>query len=492
MENIGIHWFRRDLRVAGNKALSKNWKINNKKVIGLFCFDDIFLSRPDFSHNRFAFFLNALKELQTELREIGSDLLLVNKIPQLAFPKLISYFSNQNKYKINTVSFNLDYEPFAINRDNEILNILQTNNIDIVNFHDHLLFPPGTITKDDNSYYKVYSPFAKKWIKKYKSEDVRKDLLLQEKGLQYLDDLKDNKLKNLFSLTWKNIISDSFPYEDSLEKIININNKNVDIDIPKSGFKEAVTKISQFKEQLIAYDKNRDYPQLPATSKMSLFLKNGSISSRQIIHILGLHNQNYETNDGATRYLKELIWREFYYNLLYFEPRVEHEAFIKKYKALAWQNNTDWFLKWKMGQTGFPIIDAGMRELKTTGWMHNRVRMIVASFLTKDLLIDWRWGEKYFMETLLDGDLAPNNGGWQWAASTGCDSQPYFRIFNPWSQSKKFDNEGVYIKTYIPELKDLEPKLLHQPILNHHTYPEPIVDHKTQREIALNMYKTNL
>lgn len=194
---------------------------------------------------------------------------------------------------------------------------------------------------------------------------------------------------------------------------------------------------------------------------------------------------------SAEKFLKEIAWREFYYSILYHFPRVETETFIEKFNDIPWENNEVFFKKWCEGQTGFPIIDAGMRELNTTGWMHNRVRMIVASFLTKDLLIDWKWGEKYFMEKLLDGDLAPNNGGWQWAASTGCDPQPYFRIFNPWLQSERFDPDGSYIRKFVPELKLIATKALHDPTAHRSQfgYPSPVVIHAEQKDKALSLYK---
>ena len=206
---------------------------------------------------------------------------------------------------------------------------------------------------------------------------------------------------------------------------------------------------------------------------------------------MGLKNPS-RWSDGEAKFVSEIIWREFYYYILSRNPRVERESFNPLYSKIAWKNNEEWFSAWKEGRTGFPIVDAGMRELNETGWMHNRVRMIVASFLTKDLHIDWRWGEQYFMEKLLDGDLAPNNGGWQWAASTGCDPQPYFRVFNPYLQSEKFDPTGVYIKRFIPELKDCPVKLIHEPPqdLMNRNYPAPMVDHSVQRLEAIALYKS--
>jgi deoxyribodipyrimidine photo-lyase len=228
------------------------------------------------------------------------------------------------------------------------------------------------------------------------------------------------------------------------------------------------------------------------TSKMSLYLKNGTITVPQIIAAYELEFLKFKGDDGATKYLKELVWREFYYHVIWHWPNAEREAFIQKYRNLQWENDDKLFEAWKAGKTGYPIVDAAMRELLTTGWMHNRARMIVASFLTKDLLVDWRWGEKWFMNQLLDGDLAPNNGGWQWAASTGCDPQPYFRIFNPMLQSERFDAEGTYIRRYIPELKDVPTKEIHNPssaTRKRTGYPEPIVIHAEQKVRASMLFK---
>jgi deoxyribodipyrimidine photo-lyase len=231
------------------------------------------------------------------------------------------------------------------------------------------------------------------------------------------------------------------------------------------------------------YDEARDIPGIPGTSQMSIFLKNGSITVAQIIAACKL-------TDG--KYLNELIWREFYYHILAHRPDVETSAFHEKYNKLQWQNKESYFNAWQEGKTGYPIVDAGMRQLQETGWMHNRVRMIVASFLTKDLLIDYRWGENHFMKLLLDGDLAPNNGGWQWAASTGCDPQPYFRIFNPVLQSQRYDPDGDYIRRYVPELKDFDSKEIHEPwnSSKKSTYPKRIVIHAEQKEKALQLFKS--
>ncbi len=484
-ENYGIHWFRRDLRVAGNAALQENWKINKGRVVGVFCFDKKFLSRPDFSVNRFQFFMNTLVELRDEMRSIGSDLLFLDIGPEEAFSKLFETLKKENKLP-SLFSVNRDYEPFSRIRDEKISKLIKSFGVSIKTRRDHLLIEPHEVYRGKVELgYKVFTPFSRKWLEAFVSLDVQKRIDAQKKGFEYL---KKNQ-EDLFSLTWKDILK-SLP-EDSLKKYQEENLKKVSIPIPASGLRVALKELDKFKEKVKDYNDKRDYPSVLGTSKMSMFLKNGSITVPQIIAYLDLDFYEKKDKSGEAVYFSELIWREFYYHVLYRWPQVEQEAFMPKYKNLKWENNKKWFEAWKEGKTGFPIVDAGMRELKETGWMHNRVRMIVASFLTKDLLIDWKWGEKYFMEVLLDGDLAPNNGGWQWAASTGCDAQPYFRIFNPWSQSKRFDLNGDYIKKYIPELEGLDSKKLHSPILGHETYPAPIVEHSEQRIKALAMYKVD-
>lgn len=490
-KDFGIHWFRRDLRVAGNAALLENWKSNSGNVLGIFCFDSQFLSRSDFSNNRFAFFMETLLSLRNELREAGGDLLVIDELPHLAFPKIIEYFRQKTSaYKISQISYNRDYEPFARTRDKNIENIVRKEGVAIASTRDHLIIEPSELDKGkQGEYYQVYSPFAKKWFDIFSSDEIQKRISSQKSGLHYL--FSDEKKTDLFSLKWNDIVDKSFPYVDSLEKFQKENQKKVNIVIPPSGSQAVREALINFKKKAKDYKTNRDIPSLPGTSQFSIFFKNGSLTTAQVVHYLQLQKISYKTEDGPARFLKELVWREFYYHILYHRPDVEKNAFLTKYNNIKWENNETWFERWCAGQTGFPIVDAGMRELNTTGWMHNRVRMIVASFLIKDLLIDWRWGEKYFMEKLLDGDLAPNNGGWQWAASTGCDAQPYFRIFNPWLQSERFDSEGTYIRRYVPELKNISNKALHKEDEDRSAmgYPKPMVIHADQKPKALALFK---
>lgn len=484
--NYGIHWFRRDLRIAGNPALLENWKKNKGRVIGLFCFDSKFLSRSDFSHNRFAFFLKTLESLQKEFHDFGGELLIIDESAEVFFTHLNEFLPQ----KPNLVTWNRDYEPFARSRDKNIEQILEQRGVDFENSRDHLLLEPHEVIKDDRTYYQVYSPFSRKWFAKLQTPEILNRIEKQKNGLSYLEKkLNNQEISPLFSSKWNDYVSAGFPYKDSLKKFTEQNQKSVTCEIPEAGTLAAYRHLKKFSKNLPRYKQSRDFPSLEGTSALSIYLKNGSLSSSQIIASLQLENVNFSEDAGATQYLKEIIWREFYYSILWHEPRVEHEAFLVQYKNIKWQNNNEWFARWCDGETGYPLIDAGMRELKTTGRMHNRVRMVVASFLCKDLLIDWKWGEKYFMNQLLDGDLAPNNGGWQWAASTGCDPQPYFRIFNPTSQSQKFDPEGSYIRKFVPELRGCSPKEIHQPTSTFN-YPKPIVDHSVQRTHALELYKS--
>jgi deoxyribodipyrimidine photo-lyase len=485
----GIHWFRRDLRIAGNPALQANWKENQGKVLGVFCFDHRFLSRSDFSVNRFQFFLNTLSALRDELRQAGSDLLFMDIGPDTAFDKLFEILSNQRVSLPQTITWNRDYEPFAVERDQRMEKMLASRGITVLTERDHCLIEPHEIFKSDTpgAAYQVYSPFSRRWMEMLKTPGVRGRVDAQKRGITYLDSLKKGKPQGLFSLTWKEVLKKE-EVPDLLTTYQEKNLKKVTIDLPAVGTAVALERLRTFKKKIRDYGKDRDIPSVDGTSRLSVFFKNGSLTGAQVIAELELDRPG-KLLEGEEKFLKEIIWREFYYHILGNFPAVEKKAFLGKFENLKWENREDFFEAWKAGKTGYPIVDAGMRQLAQTGWMHNRVRMIVASFLTKDLLIDWKWGEKYFMETLLDGDLAPNNGGWQWAASTGCDPQPYFRIFNPYLQSKKFDPEGKYIREFVPELKHLSNKDIHEPGLKRpQNYPPPIVDHAEQRDKALKMY----
>lgn len=463
----GLHWFRRDLRVTGNPALQWNRQRHGGRVLGLFCFDSKFLGRKDFSHNRFAFFLDTLEALRTELRAAGGDLLVVDQLPHLAFPDLVKRAVNRG-LPVPTVTFNRDYEPFARGRDQRIQKLLETDlGVSVHTERDHLISEPHEVTRMGQA-YKVYTPYSRRWFEAFRTPEIQKRFLLLPSGR--------------FCLTWKTALGRDVP-DDACPEFHRKNSKSVTVPIPQAGHPAALEQLQAFRARMEDYARYRDFPAVDGTSGLSVFFKNGSLTPAQAVSALGL-----QTSRTPTVFLKELIWREFFYSILWHYPHVEHEAFQEKYRDIEWENDPALFRAWKNGETGYPIVDAGMRQLLTTGRMHNRVRMIVASFLTKDLLIDWRWGERHFMEQLLDGDLAANNGGWQWAASTGCDAQPYFRIFNPELQSRKFNPSGAYIRTWVPELRPLSDKAIHAPPKTR-GYPAPIVNHAARKMAALRLYK---
>lgn len=488
----GIHWFRRDLRIPGNEALKFNWKRNKGRTLGVFCFDSKFLSRPDFSHNRFGFFIKTLKALKEDLTAQGGDLLVVDMQPSEFFSCLFEFLKRNRKKLPSLVTWSRDYEPFARVRDAAVEALFSKLAIDVYHARDHLLFEPHEILKGDRpeDFYQVYSPYARRWFEALNGPKGEERLKAQSNVGVYFSRVQ--RSSDLFKIRWSEFAGlEDFPFRDALEVFDAENEKKVSVPLPEAGFFSAYQALLDFKDKISNYKVQRDFPSRPATSKLSIFLKNGSLTVPQILSAFDLGKINGKDTDGPAHFVKELAWREFYYSILYHRPQVESSSFLKHYDNIPWENNEELFQHWIAGTTGFPIVDAGMRELAQTGLMHNRVRMIVASFLTKDLLIDWKWGERYFMKTLLDGDMAPNNGGWQWAASTGCDPQPYFRIFNPWLQSAKFDPEGLYIKTFIPELKTAPSKVLHDSDADRSPwgYPNPIVEHSSRRVLALQLYK---
>jgi deoxyribodipyrimidine photo-lyase len=490
-EHYGLHWFRRDLRVAGNPALHWSWKEHRGRVLGVFCFDRKFLSRSDFSTNRFQFFLETLRSLQSELEELGSGLLILDVGPDEAYSELLERLSKSQWGLPASVSWNRDYEPFAIERDQRMQGYFTQLGIRWHHERDHQLIEAHEIIKesDPQSPYQVYSPFARQWAKSFAKPEVQARIQIQKKGLAYLENRRQGHAsERVFHLRWRDLLEPERVQqsEQTLKHYLETNGQKVTIPLPRAGSLAAYETLLQFSDRIDDYHKLRDLPAQDGTSRFSHFIKNGSLTIAQIVAALDLGIAE-RRDSGRAKFLSELVWREFYVYILQKFPHVETTAFNARFRNLAWENREDFFAAWKEGRTGFPIVDAGMRELNTTGWMHNRVRMIVASFLTKDLLIDWRWGERYFMEKLLDGDLAPNNGGWQWAASTGCDPQPYFRIFNPTLQSKKFDPEGHYIRRFIPELARCSAREIHEP-KGLSAYPRPIVDHAQQRSKALALY----
>jgi deoxyribodipyrimidine photo-lyase len=433
-KEMTVFWFRRDLRLEDNAGLYYALK-ENKNVLPVFIFDtDILDQLENKEDRRVAFIWEALQKMQHELEELGSSLFILHDKPLNAFETLTATHS------IKSVYTNHDYEPAAIKRDISIQQFLKTKNILFKTYKDQVIFEKNEITKDDGLPYTVFTPYMRKW--KTKLSDF------------YLKAYPVNKYISNFLKT------KPFPFP-SLKKLGFKQFAEMDRYFPKA-------KIPQ--KKISVYDQQRDYPAISGTTRLGVHLRFGTVSIRQLATLARELNETW---------LNELIWREFYMAILFHFPHAATGPFKKQYDNIPWRNNEKEFQAWCNGQTGYPIVDAGMRELNTTGFMHNRVRMIVASFLIKHLLIDWRWGEAYFAEKLLDYDLAANNGGWQWAASSGCDAAPYFRIFNPYEQTKRFDPKLEYIRKWVPEFETA-------------AYPKPIVEHKFARERVLAAYKKAL
>ena len=439
---VSIFWLRRDLRLSDNHGLFQALK-GPYPVLPLFIFDteilDLLKNKQD---ARVGFIHRELDLIKRELESVGSSLLVLNGNPTAVWEMLL------DQYPIASVYCNHDYEPYAIDRDNRVGNLLQQRNVTFNTFKDHVIFERLEVAKADGNPYTVFTPYGKMWRKKLESESVLEHGTLVPGALQHFpsEDLMDRFFKTA-------------PF--SMPTLQDIGFEASSLPIPEKSVPQSLIR---------KYGEQRNFPAIPGTSHLGIHFRFGTISIREKA------KKAMELNDV---FLNELIWRDFYAMILSNFPHVARRAFRQEYDAIAWRNNEAEFGKWCEGRTGYPIVDAGMRELKATGYMHNRVRMIVASFLTKHLLIDWRWGEAWFAEQLLDFDLSSNSGGWQWAAGCGTDAAPYFRIFNPIEQQKKFDPDFRYVRKWVPEYGSP-------------AYPMPIVDHKLARERCLETYKRGL
>jgi deoxyribodipyrimidine photo-lyase len=485
----GLHWFRRDLRLAGNPGLLWSCQEHRGRVLGLFCFDAQLLAHPDFSTDRFAFGLATLAALRDELRSRGGDLLVLDQGPLRGFERLMAALDARRLPRPATVSFNRDYEPSARAQDAAVsARLVDGFGVAVHTERDHLIIEPDELRKDaasddEPTYYQVFTPFARRWFELLRTPRMRARLDQQRARLAAFErPARADGNGRPLALTWPALFGGEVPFEDHLARLTALNARRVRVPIPRAGTGAALERLRAFATRLDDYATRRDRPAQDGTSRLSIYFNNGSLTTAQAIVALGLEDARFSGDTGASTFLRELAWREFYIHVLWHRPDVETRAFLPRMRQLRWENRDDWFEAWKTGRTGYPIVDAGMRQLTATGWMHNRVRMIVASFLTKDLLIDWRWGERHFMERLLDGDLAANNGGWQWAASTGGDPQPYFRVFNPVLQGTRFDPDGAYIRTWLPERRADGPGEIHQP-------RAVIVDHAVQKARALTLYR---
>lgn len=424
--SIAIHWFRRDLRMHDNQALNAALK-SGLEVQCVFIFDSEIIGKLPVNDARVTFIHDRLRIIHTELQKSGSSLLVLHGDPVEVWKELCS------SHEINSVYTNEDYEPYAIDRDTAVAGVLKSHGISFHQHTDHVIFKPGEVIKDDGKPYTVYTPFKNKWLTH--AENV---------GIPGVSDLADGSFTQV-----------NHPLL-SLEDI---------------GFERSSIEVPQFAPGYIdKYDEDRDDPAGQKTTYAGTHLRHGSISVREVVAMGKKRNKTY---------LSELIWREFFIQIMFHFPHVVNGNFRAKYDAVPWRNNEEEFTKWCEGRTGYPMVDAGMRQLNETGYMHNRVRMVTSAFLCKHLLIHWSWGEAYFAEKLLDFELASNNGNWQWAAGTGCDAAPYFRVFNPTTQLKKFDPKYEYVRRWVQEIDSFD-------------YPEPIVDHKMARERAIGTYKAAL
>jgi deoxyribodipyrimidine photo-lyase len=455
-------WFRRDLRDYDHAALS-NALQESEYVFCIFIFDkEILNALKSKEDRRVEFIWESVKELKESLIRNKSDLIVLH---DKAF-EAMSYAIDQ--FKIEAIFTNRDYEPAAITRDEQIKKLVSSKNIAFHDFKDQVVFEKNEILTALEKPYTVFTPYKNNYLKKLSQMTIpRFDI--------------DPWITNLAQFESQPLLT----LKDMGFQATNLH--DIKIHTGMSGGKLLV---DDFKERIVLYKKTRDFPAIKGVSYLSVHLRFGTISIRQLFR---LAQESF--NEGAETWLNELIWREFYFQILFHRPDVAiGKAFKKEYESIAFENNPDYFKAWTEGKTGYPIVDAAMRQLNQTGFMHNRLRMIAASFLVKDLLVDWRWGEAYFAEKLIDFDLSANNGGWQWAASTGCDAQPWFRIFNPITQSTRFDPQGKFIKKYIPELKKFSDDDIHAPWLSQNAdqfnYPNPIIDHTAQRIKALALYKS--
>ncbi|GAA0206425.1 deoxyribodipyrimidine photo-lyase [Kangiella japonica] len=449
-------WFRQDLRIHDNPALYQ--ASQDGEVIGVFIEARKQRQQHHEAEAKVGFIYDSLIELRKELNALGVPLDILS----------CDYFEDQvellceiiKENNVDGIYFNNEYPLNETKRDAALETKLKECGVEVQRFHGDLALEPGLVKNKQGEPYKVFTPYKKAWIEKHKTAPIeplpKPDKQNSEFTEQVTSEFTQEYRKDLWS----------------------------------AGENAAYEKLESFLNDVDLYKDKRDIPSVAGTSMLSAHLAIGTISGKQCIHALLRHYEGDEAKLYGDTWFSELVWREFYRQLLIDNPRLaKHEAYNLDAKE-TWTGGQDLFKAWKQGQTGFPIIDAAMRQLNQTGWMHNRLRMNAAMFLNKLCLVDWRWGERYFMQTLIDGDFASNNGGWQWCSSTGADSAPYFRIMSPLSQSKRFDANGDFIRKYVPELKELDKKSIHEPSKAQREslgYPEPIIDYKEARKKALEL-----
>ncbi|MCF7370506.1 deoxyribodipyrimidine photo-lyase [Vibrio sp. J2-3(2022)] len=464
-------WFRRDLRTLDHTAL-KAALDSGQSIVACFIATPEQWREHHMAPMQADLIARRLEYLNDELESLNVPF-LYKEVPSFSdCTEVISEWAKT--LEATSVMANIHYEVNERELDAQVSEALASHDIDFELFHDKCVHPPTTVLNKQGEYFKVFTPFKRAWLTQFQMPAVTKP---QEQA-----PLSSKLLEQLEPIRFSSDFTFSYPRESSEDWFASTN--------------DVLKQLREFaRERSDAYKEDRDFPAIDGTSQLSPYLAIGALSPRQCIARLYAENQQNDLTEGKATWLSEIIWREFYQHLLVFEPKlVKGKGFIDWEDKIQWSYDEQAFERWKTGVTGYPIVDAAMRQLNQTGWMHNRLRMVVASFLTKDLHIDWRWGEAYFMSKLVDGDFAANNGGWQWSASTGCDGQPYFRIFNPISQGEKFDSDGQFVRHWVPEIKSVPNKYIHKPwtwegfsLLEYH---KPMVDHKTEREITLRLFKS--
>jgi deoxyribodipyrimidine photo-lyase len=442
---VAVHWFRCDLRLRDNAALHAACAAADA-VIPVFIFDPKILQSPDVSPCQVACMIECLRFLEKDIAAAGGKLIFRHG------PAIEEMTAVLHEARPQGLFYNRDYEPYARERDAAVEKLGRSLGLEVQSFKDNVIHEPNEILKSDGKPYSIFTPYSHRWRS-----------LVQPKLAPPVKFRPTPGLK--------------FPRSIPLPSLSDLGLK-CDIPLGTAGESAARLRLRNFAGAgILGYADNRDFPARSGTSHLSPDLRLGTLSPRSVLAAAAKAGEVHpEAQKSIDTFIGELIWRDFYKQILWHFPHVAEGAFRAKYNAVKWENNQRLFAAWCAGRTGYPLVDAGMRQLNTTGWMHNRLRMIVANFLTRDLLISWQWGERYFMQKLLDADLAANNGGWQWAAGTGTDAQPWFRIFNPSAQAEKFDPEGRYIHRYVPEVDTRD-------------YPAPIVNHAAQRLKALELYR---
>ena len=461
-------WFRNDLRIDDNPALRAACSIS-EEVQGFYIYSKEQLESHNEANCKIEFMIESLKSLENSLKKLNIPLTIIKSDGFSKDPKNILDLLEERS--ITDIHWNSQFGIDEESRDKEVKELLKNNNIDYSSYDAHIVFPAGTFKTGEGKPYSVFTPFKKRWV-----ENFNIDLL----DIEY----------NFTPKTKTNISSNINNFDFCFEK-----NHSVDMLLWPEGEEEALKRLDKYLEKKIFdYAKDRNDPIIEGTSRLSAYLSIGILSPKRCI-LEALKKNNFELDSGEkgiTKWIDEIVWREFYKNIMFSFPRVSKGMPFQEYtNKIKWRHSEDEFNAWKNGKTGFPLIDAAMRQLKHEGWMHNRLRMVVAMFFTKNMLHDWRLGEAFFMQNLIDGDFSSNNGGWQWSSSTGTDAAPYFRIFNPLTQSKNFDSDGLFIKKYVDELKDIEKKDIHDPsneIRSLCNYPNQILDLKESRLRAIDAF----